>query len=143
MRPVSLPVLDVHQAAMPATRKSESDSMSGAIKSVFVLCLLCGAHSSALAQTKHSEARGELLYAAHCIACHASEVHWREQKLATGWNSLKAQVRRWQASIGLIWSEEEITDVARYLNAVYYDFSDTDQKDFSQGKKPRQILREY
>jgi len=117
--------------------------MGGAIKSVFVLCLLCGAYSSALAQAKHSEARGELLYAAHCTTCHASEIHWREKKLATGWNSLKAQVRRWQASIGLLWSEEEITDVARYLNAAYYGFPETGQKDLSQGKKPKQILREY
>ncbi|HEU0219695.1 MAG TPA: cytochrome c [Gallionella sp.] len=107
----------------------------------FVLCILCGTHSSALAQAKHSEARGELLYAAHCIACHASEVHWRKQKLAADWRSLKVQVRRWQANIGLTWSEEEITDVARYLNAAYYDFPDTDQKDLSQGKNPGQILR--
>lgn len=106
---------------------------------VIALCLLWGAHSPAHAQARHSEARGELLYAAHCTACHTSEIHWREQKLATGWSSLKAQVRRWQASIGLAWSEEEITDVARYLNAAYYGFPDTDQKDLSQGKKPKQI----
>lgn len=106
--------------------------MTGAIKLVFALCFLCGAHSSALAQEKHNEARGELLYAAHCIACHTSEVHWREQKLAADWRSLKAQVRRWQANIGLTWSEEEITDVTRYLNAAYYDFPDIDWKGLSQ-----------
>lgn len=113
-------------------------------KLVFALCLLWwGAHPLAHAQAKQSEARGELLYAAHCNTCHASEIHWREQKLATGWDSLKGQVRRWQASLGLAWSEEEITDVTRYLNAAYYDFLDTGQKDLSQGGKPRQTLREY
>lgn len=108
---------------------------------VFALCLLWDAHSPALAQAKHSETRGELLYAAHCIACHAAEIHWREQKLSTDWNSLKAQVRRWQASIGLAWSDEEIADVARYLNATYYDFPDTGQKGLLQGKKPEHMLR--
>lgn len=110
--------------------------MNGLKKLAFALCLSWGAYAQA------GEGRGELLYATHCNACHASEIHWRKQNLATGWNSLKAQVRRWQASIGLTWSEEEITDVARYLNAVYYGFPETGQKDFSQGKKPGQALRE-
>jgi len=113
---------------------------SGSKNLVFALCLLWDMHSPAHAQAKHSEARGELLYAAHCNACHFSEIHWREQKLATDWSSLKTQVRRWQASIGLPWSEEEIIDVARYLNAVYYNFPESGQKDLSQGKKPGQIL---
>jgi len=118
-----------------------NSTMNRAIKSVFVLCSLCVAYSSALAQENLSKARGELLYAAHCIACHASEIHWREQKLSTDWNSLKAQVRRWQASIGLAWSDDEVTDVARYLNATYYDFPDADQKGLLQGKKPKHVLR--
>ena len=112
-------------------------------KLAFALCLLWGTHTLAHAQVKHSEERGELLYSTHCNACHTSEVHWRKQKLATDWSSLKAQVRRWQANIGLVWSEEEITDVARYLNAAYYDFLNTGQEDFSQGKKPKQALRKY
>ncbi len=86
------------------------------------LCLFCGMYTSAQAQMKESEARGELLYSTHCNACHTSKVHWRENKLATGWRSLKAQVRRWQANTDLGWSEEEITDVTRYLNATYYHF---------------------
>ena len=110
---------------------------------VFALCLFWGANTLAHAQTKHSEERGELLYSTHCNACHTSEVHWRKQKLATDWSSLKAQVRRWQVNIGLDWNEQEITDVARYLNAAYYDFPNTGQEDFSQGKKPRQALRKY
>ena len=31
-------------------------------------------------------------------------------------------MRRWQANAGLGWNEEEVTDVTRYLNAVYYHF---------------------
>lgn len=99
---------------------------------VFALCLFCSTHALARDQLKPGEARGKLLYTTHCSACHTSEIHWREQRLVTDWRSLKAQVRRWQASIGLRWSEAEIGDVAHYLNAVYYDFSDTERKDLSQ-----------
>ena len=117
--------------------------MNGSVKWAFALCLWCGTHTVAHAQAKPGEARGELLYATYCSACHTAEIHWRRQKLATDWSSLRVQVRRWQASIGLIWSEEEIDDVARYLNAVYYNFPTSEQKDFSQGNKPKQALREY
>ena len=93
------------------------------------LCLFWCVHTPAQAQLKEGEIRGELLYSTHCNACHTSKVHWREKKLATGWSSLKAQVRRWQANAELGWSEEEITDVTRYLNAVYYHFRANGKKD--------------
>lgn len=111
---------------------------------VFALCLLWGVHTLAHGQDKLGETRGELLYSTHCNACHTAKIYWREQKLATDWNSLMAKVRRWQASIGLDWSEEEITDVANYLNAAHYRFTVTEQKDkdTSQLKKTRQVLRQ-
>jgi mono/diheme cytochrome c family protein len=68
--------------------------------------------------------RGELLYRTHCIACHTTQVHWREQKLARDWASLTAQVRRWQANAGLRWPESSIEDVVRYLNTTIYRFPD-------------------
>jgi mono/diheme cytochrome c family protein len=66
--------------------------------------------------------RGELLYSTHCIACHSSQVHWREKKLVTDWTSLQSQVRRWQEVSGLGWSNEDIAEVARYLNALHYRY---------------------
>ncbi len=116
--------------------------MTKSNKLVFALCLFWGGHASAHDQLKNSESRGGLLYSIHCNACHTSEVHWREQKLATNWSSLKAQVRRWQNSIGLVWSEEEITEVTHYLNAAYYGFPVTDQKGYLQEGKPNQALRQ-
>jgi mono/diheme cytochrome c family protein len=83
---------------------------------------LCAA---ALAQTGTQATRGELLYSTHCIACHTTQVHWREQKLAWDWATLSQQVRRWADIAGLGWSDEEIVDVARYLNATYYRFEIT------------------
>jgi len=78
----------------------------------------------AAAQTppKADASRGELLYSTHCIGCHTAQVHWRDKKLSTDWTSLRAQVRRWQANTGLGWSDEEIFEVTRHLNALYYHF---------------------
>lgn len=66
--------------------------------------------------------RGQMLYGNHCIACHNTQMHWRDGKLATDWASLKAQVRRWQATAQLNWNEDDIDDVARYLNESFYRF---------------------
>lgn len=90
---------------------------------VFALLLTLLAYP-ALASTQpvRDVTRGELLYSTHCIACHSSEVHWRDKRLARDWNSLRAEVRRWQRLSGLGWGNDDITAVARYLNGLYYHF---------------------
>ena len=82
---------------------------------------LFGAMGIALAA--QAQSRGELLYNTHCIACHTTQLHWRDKKVATDWNSLKAQVRRWQAAAMLGWNESDIVDVARHLNGRFYHFT--------------------
>ncbi|MBO9648789.1 MAG: cytochrome C [Variovorax sp.] len=77
--------------------------------------LLCGAPAAA-------QSRGELLYTTHCVACHTTEVHWRDRRLATDWDSLQAQVSRWQAIGFLGWSDDDIAAVTKYLNESYYGF---------------------
>lgn len=67
-------------------------------------------------------ARGELLYATHCIACHSDKVHWRNKKLVTDWKSLQSEIDRWQDLSGLRWNQEDIADVALYLNTLYYRY---------------------
>lgn len=66
--------------------------------------------------------RGQLLYTTHCIECHTTRMHWRNQRLARDWVTLKAQVRLWQGVASLGWSEADIDDVARYLNDTIYQF---------------------
>jgi hypothetical protein len=68
------------------------------------------------------EGRGEMLYRNHCVACHTTQVHWRDQRLAKDWASLRAQVHRWERNTGLTWSEEDIEAVSQYLNQLYYQF---------------------
>ena len=69
------------------------------------------------------QSRGELLYSTHCISCHTSEIHWRDKKAAIDWASLKFQVRRWQGTTGLGWSEDDIDHVTRYLNESIYRYA--------------------
>jgi hypothetical protein len=77
----------------------------------------------ALAPPAQAQSRGELLYSTHCIACHTTQMHWRDKKQATDWNSLKAQVRAWQATARLEWSEDDVAEVARHLNERFYRFA--------------------
>lgn len=85
--------------------------------------LVMGAGVAATAQPVDNPNRGQLLYATHCVACHSAKMHWRANKHATDWASLRAQVRRWQAIQGLGWSDSDIDDVARYLNTLYYRYA--------------------
>ena len=92
-------------------------------KSFFLVLLACLASwAPAQAQAPSEPSRGELLYSTHCLACHSTQLHWRDKQAAQNWAGLKAQVRRWQATTGLSWSEEDITEVATYLNAQFYQF---------------------
>lgn len=76
----------------------------------------------AVAQPSVEYTRGEALYKDNCDACHSERMHWRAERLATDWESLKAQVRRWQGSGRLGWSESDVMAVALYLNGRYYSF---------------------
>jgi mono/diheme cytochrome c family protein len=91
--------------------------------------LLLGAAFSAAQQgPKTNASLGEQLYSTHCVTCHTSEVHWRDKRIAKDWPGLVAQVRRWQSNSGLDWSEDDIREVARYLNSRYYHFAGEDKR---------------
>jgi mono/diheme cytochrome c family protein len=78
--------------------------------------------SLAQAQETQLPSRGELLYTTHCVACHTTQMHWRADRQAVDWDSLKLQVRRWQGNAGLQWGEADITEVSRYLNEAIYRY---------------------
>ena len=78
--------------------------------------------TTAHAQAVPSPTRGELLYSTHCIACHTTRMHWRDNKRARDWESLVAQVRQWQGNAALQWGEGDIAEVARYLNDTIYRY---------------------
>jgi mono/diheme cytochrome c family protein len=66
--------------------------------------------------------RGELLYGARCVGCHAESVHNRAARKALTIEGIKAQVRRWNAFLGGAWGEREVNDVTTYLNDFYYRY---------------------
>ena len=98
--------------------------MATSFKACFTaLGVLFGA--AATVPAAYAQSRGQLLYSTHCIACHTTEMHWRDKKAATDWPSLRFQVRRWQGNAGLGWSEADILEVTRYLNESIYRYPQT------------------
>lgn len=92
-----------------------------AMAAVLACCGSTSMHSSAQTDARNSApSRGELLYTTHCGACHSSQMHWRDKKQVLDWTSLRAQVRFWQSQAMLGWNDEDINQVARYLNNAYY-----------------------
>jgi hypothetical protein len=85
------------------------------------MSLLLIAVAPALAQTPLAS-RGELLYDTHCLACHSTQLHWRTNKAALDWASLRFEVRRWQGQSQLRWGDDDIDEVTRYLNDRIYHF---------------------
>ena len=74
------------------------------------------------AQPERAKSRGDLLYSTHCIECHSTQMHWRDNKQARDWTTLLAQVRRWQSTAGLGWSEADVAEVAGHLNDTIYHY---------------------
>ena len=95
---------------------------SSLLTRVLLLIVLQSGCATAHAQTSTSPSRGQLLYTTHCVSCHTSEVHWRDKRQAKDWDSLKYQVRRWQAIAELRWSEEDVVQVTRHLNDTIYRY---------------------
>lgn len=92
-------------------------------RSILAVLLVFSANFAVADERPVPEAgRGELLYSTHCVACHDTQVHWRDKKLVRDWRSLQAEVRRWQGISALRWSDDDIAVVARYLNALHYRY---------------------
>lgn len=90
------------------------------VRKLIPVVLFSVAGALVIAQPVHEATRGELLYTTHCVTCHDTEVHWRDRKRVSDWASLRAEVARWQEMSSLGWNGEEIDEVSRYLQAVYY-----------------------
>jgi hypothetical protein len=75
----------------------------------------------AFAQTDDA-VRGMYLYENHCMECHTSVVHVRENTKATTPGEVEAFVRRWMTYLDLPWTDEEVRDVLSHLQVRYYKF---------------------
>jgi mono/diheme cytochrome c family protein len=90
--------------------------MVAALASMLAATLVAGQGSGM------GDPRGELLYSTYCIGCHTTQAHWREKKLATDWDTLRYQVRRWQRNAAPGLNDDDISAIARHLNDLYYHF---------------------
>lgn len=128
-------------AAFVATNKKHLPGFSCHFRNKTAIKFLCGPVLALFLSDANAgglnDRRGEMLYKNHCIACHTTQVHWREQRLAKDWASLRVQVRRWERNTGLSWSDEDVEAVSRYLNQLYYEFPDTPRD------KTISLLRSY
>jgi hypothetical protein len=77
---------------------------------------------AAAAPTVPDARRGEMLYENHCIGCHDSLLHVRQDRHATSYVAVGAKVRFWSDLQRLGWTEQDIGDVTRFLDARYYHF---------------------
>ncbi len=68
--------------------------------------------------------RGEGLYRNHCLSCHESIAHIRENRRARSLIDLRRWVARWARELDLGWGSEEVEDVTSYLNRTYYRLGD-------------------
>ena len=65
---------------------------------------------------------GQALYEARCDKCHDTSVHARNPRSAKSFDEIRGFVARWDKELGTAWTDEEINEVARYLNERYYKF---------------------
>jgi cytochrome c len=65
---------------------------------------------------------GRELQEANCMSCHDNGMYTRKDRKITSPDGLEKQVRRCELSLGLQWFDEDVTDVAAYLNQNFYQF---------------------
>ncbi len=102
--------------------KSIIHSLTAATLALSLGSLTFSSLAFAEGQAGYDTARGKLLYSLHCISCHNEQVHWLANKKASDWPSLVAQVNLWQNISNLKWDNNDIENVARHLNTVYYHY---------------------
>lgn len=100
-----------------------SEARRAAGRTMPAVALALAAGPGLLGGPAWAQSRGELLYNTNCVACHNEKMHWRGRKLVNDWDSLEEQVRRWQQASSLGWRDQDIMEVARYLNDRFYGFT--------------------
>ena len=66
--------------------------------------------------------RGEALHNEHCTRCHKPDIYTRSDRLINNLDALKERVKQCELANDLLWFEEDVEDVAAYLNSGFYQF---------------------
>ena len=65
---------------------------------------------------------GDDLHFTHCTGCHDDSIYTRDNRRVQSLQRLGEQVRFCKDSLELSWFDEDVDDVAEYLNRSYYHF---------------------
>jgi hypothetical protein len=88
------------------------------LKCLLPVCVLgC---SVVMAAEPPSLERGRLLYENHCVVCHTAKVHKRIPPLPIDMKELRLIVGYFAKNEKLSWTQQEIEDVAYYLDVTHY-----------------------
>ncbi len=98
--------------------------MGGRIGGIIGVALLFGVLLFHSLVRGASHERGEGLYINHCLSCHESTAHIRNNRRAKSLAELRWWVARWAVQLELTWGPDEVEDVTAYLNRTYYRFGD-------------------
>ena len=83
----------------------------------------CGLAAATLsAQPSAAAETAQPLYQEHCTRCHGSEVYTRADRKVTSYDALVGQVQRCELALELTWFDDQIAQVADYLNQQFYHF---------------------
>ncbi|MEA3273934.1 MAG: hypothetical protein U9Q81_01255 [Pseudomonadota bacterium] len=72
--------------------------------------------------------RGRLLYDNFCHHCHMPEIHYRVNSRVDSRAELRRMVAVWQEEMKLGWDDQDVRDVASYLDHVYYRLPDSGRR---------------
>lgn len=89
---------------------------------LFAVALLTLMGAATAGEGDAPSAHAESLHQENCIRCHDQGIYTREGRLITSLDGLEGQVRRCETALGLTWFDEDIKDVAFYLNHHFYRF---------------------
>jgi len=67
---------------------------------------------------------GDDLHFENCTGCHQESIYTRETRTVDSKERLGLQVRFCKDTLELAWFDEDVDDVAEFLNQKYYHFQD-------------------
>ena len=65
---------------------------------------------------------GKALHNENCLRCHNETIYTRENRLVNSFHELRTRIRDCELMSEAAWFDEEIDDVAAYLNQAFYHF---------------------
>lgn len=89
--------------------------------------LLSACFTCLVAQSSHARdtvANGKKLYMQGCTGCHNTDIHTRPNKIIFSKQAIIKRVKFCDTMAGNKFNDEQISDIAEYLNQTFYKYDD-------------------